>query len=200
MCYKKRRETKRDYHREFLLVMLRRIASYNLIRFRVSTNVIQSGAPILFRRRKIDMSYLTRHFNSDVDKNQNKVTSNNSIINETGPDSIVQNQSNLFMEDVPGVKTSGDKMILVYTCKVCNTRSAKKISKHGYNHGVVLVRCAGCKSLHLIADRLGIFEDKGWDIQKYLEENATKLDAKGFKFITDDNIMELHASDIAETK
>jgi protein import protein ZIM17 len=146
------------------------------------------------------MSYLTRHFNSDVDKNQNKVTSNNSITNETGPDNIVQNQSNLFMEDVPGVKTSGDKMILVYTCKVCNTRSAKKISKHGYNHGVVLVRCAGCKSLHLIADRLGIFEDKGWDIQKYLEENATKLDAKGFKFITDDNIMELHASDIAETK
>lgn len=180
--------------------MLRRIASYNLIRFRVSTNVLQSGAPILFRRRKIDMSYLTRHFNSDVDKNQNKVTSNNSITNETGPDNIVQNQSNLFMEDVPGVKTSGDKMILVYTCKVCNTRSAKKISKHGYNHGVVLVRCAGCKSLHLIADRLGIFEDKGWDIQKYLEENATKLDAKGFKFITDDNIMELHASDIAETK
>jgi protein import protein ZIM17 len=146
------------------------------------------------------MSYLTRHFNSDVDKNQNKVTSNNSITNETGPDNIVQNQSYLFMEDVPGVKTSGDKMILVYTCKVCNTRSAKKISKHGYNHGVVLVRCAGCKSLHLIADRLGIFEDKGWDIQKYLEENATKLDAKGFKFITDDNIMELHASDIAETK
>ena len=156
-------------------------------------------ATTLSRFRIIERLCALRHFNSDVDKNQLKVTSNVAVSNGTNSDNSVNTKDNLFMEDVPGVKTSGDKMILVYTCKVCSTRSAKKISKHGYNHGVVLVRCAGCKSLHLIADRLGIFEDKGWDIQKYLEENATKLDAKGFKFVTDDNIMELHASDILDT-
>lgn len=158
-----------------------------------------STVPMLLRFRMIERLCALRHFNSDVDNNQFNVASKVAMSNGTKSDDSLNTKDNLFMEDVPGVKTSGDKMILVYTCKVCNTRSAKKISKHGYNHGVVLVRCAGCKSLHLIADRLGIFEDKGWDIQKYLEENATKLDAKGFKFITDDNIMELHASDIVDT-
>ena len=88
--------------------------------------------------------------------------------------------------DVPGVKTEGDKMVLMFTCTVCDTRSARKISKQAYHHGIVLVRCGGCKNRHLIADRMGVFEDTlplpragiskgpmvgtGWDIQKYLAD------------------------------
>lgn len=39
--------------------------------------------------------------------------------------------------------------------QVCETRSAKTFAKLSYEKGVVLARCPGCHSLHLIADRLG---------------------------------------------
>lgn len=37
--------------------------------------------------------------------------------------------------DVPGVKLDVEKFILMFTCKVCDTRSAKKISKLSYQKG-----------------------------------------------------------------
>ena len=88
--------------------------------------------------------------------------------------------------DVPGVKTEGDKYAIIYTCKVCETRSAKKISKHSYHHGCVLVRCPGCQNLHLIADNMGMFEDKGWNIQDYLAQHGENV-----KVVSEDNILEL---------
>ena len=82
---------------------------------------------------------------------------------------------------------------MVYTCTVCNTRAVKSISKHAYHHGVVLVRCPGCQNLHLIADRMGWFEEESWDVEKLMQERGDRVKV----FTSDDeSILELTEKDI----
>ncbi|KAI8909187.1 DNL zinc finger-domain-containing protein, partial [Gorgonomyces haynaldii] len=45
-----------------------------------------------------------------------------------------------------------------FTCKVCDHRQYKSMSKQAYYKGVVIIKCDGCKSMHLIADHLGWYE------------------------------------------
>ncbi|RYG94282.1 hypothetical protein EON65_57745 [archaeon] len=62
--------------------------------------------------------------------------------------------------------------------------------------GVVVVRCAGCSNMHLIADHLGIFEEPGWDINEFLKTQAEQ----GVRHITEDNVVELGWNDIVGRK
>ncbi|EGZ20699.1 hypothetical protein PHYSODRAFT_259700 [Phytophthora sojae] len=95
----------------------------------------------------------------------------------------------------PGVESPGDKFVMVYTCSVCETRSAKTISKHAYYKGVVLVRCPGCENLHLVADRLGWFEDDSTDVESLLQQKGEKV-----RFVIGENVLELTENDILGSK
>jgi hypothetical protein len=44
---------------------------------------------------------------------------------------------------------------LQYTCKVCESRNQHTVSRIAYRQGVVIARCKGCDTQHLIADHLG---------------------------------------------
>ncbi|GAB2250579.1 hypothetical protein Droror1_Dr00016829 [Drosera rotundifolia] len=65
-------------------------------------------------------------------------------------------------------------LALVYTCKVCETRSMKTICRESYEKGVVVVRCNGCQNLHLIADRLGWFGKPG-SIEELLASRGEEM-------------------------
>eukprot|EP00200_Dunaliella_tertiolecta_P006669 CAMPEP_0202359540 /NCGR_PEP_ID=MMETSP1126-20121109/12795_1 /ASSEMBLY_ACC=CAM_ASM_000457 /TAXON_ID=3047 /ORGANISM="Dunaliella tertiolecta, Strain CCMP1320" /LENGTH=226 /DNA_ID=CAMNT_0048952979 /DNA_START=148 /DNA_END=828 /DNA_ORIENTATION=+ len=59
-------------------------------------------------------------------------------------------------------------LAMMYTCGKCETRSMKTFSHQAYKHGVVLVRCPSCQSLHLIADNLGWFGERGWNVERLM--------------------------------
>lgn len=81
---------------------------------------------------------------------------------------------------LPGLRVSGQKiserhnLAMVFTCKVCQTRSAKTMSRQTYEQGVVIVRCGGCKNLHLIADRLGWFGEPG-SVEDFLRKQGVEV-------------------------
>ncbi|KAJ2482853.1 hypothetical protein EV174_003105 [Coemansia sp. RSA 2320] len=66
-------------------------------------------------------------------------------------------------------------MLIGFTCKVCNHRQYKTMSKNAYERGVVLMQCDGCKSRHLIADNKGWFRDKSVNIEELMAERGEDI-------------------------
>jgi len=73
-----------------------------------------------------------------------------------------------------GVKYGDSKMALYFTCKVCDMRMGKQISRQAYDNGVVIARCDGCENLHLISDKLGYFGET-WDIDRFMKEEGDNI-------------------------
>ncbi|KAI4351438.1 hypothetical protein L6164_005807 [Bauhinia variegata] len=63
---------------------------------------------------------------------------------------------------------------MIFTCKVCETRSIKTVCRESYEKGVVVARCDGFNNLHLIADRLGWFGEPG-SIEDYLATRGEEV-------------------------
>ncbi|KAL0905143.1 hypothetical protein M5K25_027325 [Dendrobium thyrsiflorum] len=63
---------------------------------------------------------------------------------------------------ISNLKTSRrHDLAMIFTCKVCDTRSVKTMCRESYETGVVVAKCGGCNNLHLIADHLGWFGECG---------------------------------------
>ncbi|KAL4191341.1 hypothetical protein AMTRI_Chr07g80080 [Amborella trichopoda] len=65
-------------------------------------------------------------------------------------------------------------LAMIYTCRVCETRSVKTVCRESYEKGVVVVKCNGCNNLHLIADRLGWFGEPG-SIEDFLATRGEEV-------------------------
>nr|XP_054770506.1 DNL-type zinc finger protein-like [Lytechinus pictus] len=86
------------------------------------------------------------------------------------------------------------KLHLAFTCKVCGMRTARGISKHAYEKGVVIVKCNGCDNNHLIADNLDWFKGAkgaGRNIEEIMAAKGEEVRSQ----LTEDDILEISSLD-----
>lgn len=55
----------------------------------------------------------------------------------------------------------------------CQKRSQETFSKQAYHHGTIIIRCEGCRNLHLIADHLKIVSETKVELDDILQGKAT---------------------------
>ncbi|XP_039779281.1 uncharacterized protein LOC120646852 isoform X1 [Panicum virgatum] len=108
---------------------------------------------------------------------------------DTPPASAPAPEPSFKVRDTSNLKISPrHDLAMVFTCKVCETRSMKMASRDSYENGVVVARCGGCNNLHLIADRLGWFGEPG-SIEDFLAgkgEEVKKGSTDTLNFSLDD--------------
>ncbi|XP_047336223.1 uncharacterized protein C24H6.02c [Impatiens glandulifera] len=86
------------------------------------------------------------------------------------------NSMKLSSNNISNLKMTSPRhdLAMMFTCKVCETRSLKTCCRESYEKGVVVARCGGCNNLHLIADHLGWFGEPG-SIEDFLSERGEEF-------------------------
>lgn len=88
--------------------------------------------------------------------------------------SITENSAIKFSANSNLKTSSRHDLAMIFTCKVCETRSIKTVCRESYEKGVVVTRCGGCNNLHLIADHLGWFGEPG-SIEDFLATRGEEV-------------------------
>eukprot|EP00741_Cyanophora_paradoxa_P019539 tig00021127_g18861.t1 len=52
------------------------------------------------------------------------------------------------------------KVKLMFTCKICDTRSSKMVNRLSLQQGICIIKCDGCDKRHIMADNLGWYGDR----------------------------------------
>ncbi|XP_042511103.1 uncharacterized protein LOC122086387 [Macadamia integrifolia] len=112
-----------------------------------STTVLLNDGTVMLDRRRIIHSE-SEHKDEDIDEPRSHTSDTDS---STAKYAVLSNLKSSTRHD----------LAMIFTCKVCETRSVKTVCRESYEKGVVLARCGGCNNLHLIADRLGWFGEPG---------------------------------------
>ncbi len=94
---------------------------------------------------------------------------------QTHSDSSHSSTQSLSSSDTLLQHNSNARLLIAFTCKVCSYRSAKTMSRHAYDHGVVIIQCSSCQNRHLIADHLGWFRDGKTTIEDLMHEQGEKV-------------------------
>lgn len=89
--------------------------------------------------------------------------------------SISVNDTSVQFSAKSSLKTSSrHDLAMIFTCRVCETRSIKTVCRESYEKGVVVARCGGCNNLHLIADHLGWFGEPG-SVEDFLASRGEEV-------------------------
>ncbi|CAD2107055.1 Hsp70-escort protein 1, putative DNL-type zinc finger protein, putative [Plasmodium vinckei] len=172
------------------------INKYNNIAFAYPTNNYstnntyqENGSHNSTNTTTFDKNSQTEINPSDNNKNKNNTTdiiniSKNNLDDNEICDTETSNKQTNVEDDK---KKKKEYMVLMFTCKICEKKSAKKFSKQAYNNGVVIIRCPQCNNLHLISDQLGWFQDGKTNIEQIIQEKGEKV-IKKFSY---NNLLEI---------